>query len=229
MEKLSVCTVEQYPHFTFTRLFQNMDEEEINHSEQEEEVEEQAEEQPDDDDVDENTVEEEKDLSHEDVSEIVENDDDDIVILDDEDNDNRGYQADEEAEDEGMVSDDMFSNVLTELITLKCRTDSMKKQSQVIPSAKKFLGMSLSQRSKNLMKNVRKNLLHLCDFVWRGKLPIDISSNNRRYLKHLLDKRTPQEDVEVGLTEDLRTQAILCEVIDIIKGNGGTGKTIATC
>jgi hypothetical protein len=205
-----------------------MDEEEINHSEQEEEVEEQAEEQPDDDDddVDENTVEEEKDLSHEDVSEIVENDDDDIVILNEEDNDNRGYQADEEAE--GMISDDMFSKVLTELITLKCHTDSKKKQSQVIPSAKKFLVMSMSRRSKNLTKNVRKNLLHLCDFVWRGKLPIDTSSDNRRYLKHLIDKRTPQADVEVGLTEDLRTHAILCEVIDLIEGNGGTGKTITT-
>jgi hypothetical protein len=64
--------------------------------------------------------------------------------------------------------------------------------------------------------------------VWRGKLPIDISSDNRRYLKHLLDKRTLQEDVEVGLTEDLRTHAILRKVIDIIKGNGGTGKTIET-
>jgi hypothetical protein len=53
-----------------------------------------------------------------------------------------------------------------------------------------------------------------------GKFPIDISIDNRRYLRHLLDKRTPTEDVEVGLTEDLRTHSIICEVIDLIEKDG---------
>jgi predicted RNase H-related nuclease YkuK (DUF458 family) len=68
--------------------------------------------------------------------------------------------------------------------------------------------------------NVRKNLLHICDSVYRGKFPIDMSIDNQRYLKHLLDKRTPKEDVEVGLTEDLRTHSIIREVIDLIEKDG---------
>jgi hypothetical protein len=73
-----------------------------------------------------------------------------------------------------------------------------------------------------MTKNVRKNLLHICDFVYRGKFQIDISIDNRRFLRHLLDKHTPKEDVEVGLTEDLRTHSIIREVIDLIEkvGNG---------
>ena len=76
-----------------------------------------------------------------------------------------------------------------------------------------------------MTKNVRKNLLHICDFVHREKFPIDISNDNRRFLRHLLDKRTPKEDVDVGLTEDLRTHAIIREVIDLIEKDGdGTRK-----
>jgi hypothetical protein len=78
-----------------------------------------------------------------------------------------------------------------------------------------------------MTKNVRTNLLHICDFVHKGKFPIDISNDNRRFLRHLLDKRTPKEDVDVCLTEDLRTHAIICEVIDLIEKDGdGTGKKL---
>jgi predicted RNase H-related nuclease YkuK (DUF458 family) len=80
-----------------------------------------------------------------------------------------------------------------------------------------------------MTNTVRRNLLHICDCVYRGKFPINISIDNRRYLKHLLDKRTPKEDVEVGLTEDLRTHAIIREVIDLIEDNGyGTGENTRT-
>jgi hypothetical protein len=81
-----------------------------------------------------------------------------------------------------------------------------------------------------MTKNVRKKLLHICDFVHREKFPIDISNDNRCFLKHLLDKRTPKEDVNVGLTEDLHTHAIIWEVIDLIEKNGdGTRKKPRTC
>jgi hypothetical protein len=128
----------------------------------------------------------------------------------------------ENVSDDGM-SDELFSNVLCDLITLKSRTESRKKQSKVVPCAKKFLSLSISQRSKSMTNVVRKNLLHICDFVYKGKFPIDISIDNRRFLKHLLDKRTPKEDVEIGLTEDLRTHAIIREVIDQIENSDGYG------
>jgi hypothetical protein len=112
---------------------------------------------------------------------------------------------------------------LDHLDLLKSRTETKKKQSKVIPCAKKFLNQSISQRSKYLTNTVRTNLLHICDFVYRGKFPIVISSDNKRFLKHLLDKRTPKEDVQVGLTEDLRTHAIIREVIDKIESSNGYG------
>jgi hypothetical protein len=118
------------------------------------------------------------------------------------------------------MSDKLFNQVLSELITLKSHAESKKKkQSKVIPCAKKFLNLSISQRSKCLTTTVRKNLLHICDFVYKGKFPIDISIDNKRFLKHLLDKRTPKEDVQIGLTEDLRTHAIIREVIDQIENS----------
>ena len=54
---------------------------------------------------------------------------------------------------------------------------------------------------------------------------LSTSNDNLRFLRHLLDKRTPKEDVDVGLTEDLRTHAIIREVIDLVEKNGdGTRK-----
>jgi hypothetical protein len=124
-------------------------------------------------------------------------------------------------EDDDGMSDELFSKVLSELITLKSRTEIKKNQSKVIPCAKNFLSLNMSERSKKMTKNVRKNLLHICDFVHQGKFPmIDISNDNLRFLRHLLDKRTQKEDVNVGLTEDLRTHAIIREVIDLIEKNG---------
>ena len=119
------------------------------------------------------------------------------------------------------MSDELFSKVLSELITLKSRTEIKKNQSKVIPCAKHFLSLNMSERSKKMTKNVRKNLLHICDYVHQGKFPmINISNDNLRFLRHLLDKRTPKEDVDVGLTEDLRTHAVIREVIDLIEKNG---------
>ena len=139
---------------------------------------------------------------------------------DDEYNEDIADKIDENDSDDGL-SDELFNKVLSELITLKSRTESKKKQSKVIPCAKKFLNLSISQRSKCLTNTVRKNLLHICDFVYKGKFPIDISIDNKRFLKHLLDKHTPKEDVQVGLTEDLRTHAIIREVIDQIESSDG--------
>jgi predicted RNase H-related nuclease YkuK (DUF458 family) len=123
-------------------------------------------------------------------------------------------------EDDDGMSDKLFSKVLSELITLKSRSEIKKNQSKVIPCAKNFLSLNMSERSKKMTKNVRKNLLHICDFVHQGKFPIDISNDNLRFLRHLLDKRTPKEDVDVGLTEDLHTHAIIREVIDLVEKNG---------
>jgi hypothetical protein len=142
---------------------------------------------------------------------------------DDEYNEDIADKTDENDSDDGM-SDKLFNQVLNELITLKSHAEfKKKKQSKVIPCAKKFLSLSMSQRSKCLTTTVRKNLLHICEFVYKGKFPIDISIDNKRFLKHLLDKRTPKEDVQVGLTEDLRTHAIIREVIDQIENSDGYG------
>ena len=130
------------------------------------------------------------------------------------------FEERDNLENNGM-SDELFSKVLSELITLKSRTEIKKNQSKVIPCAKHFLSLNMSERSKRMTKNVRKNLLHICDFVHQGKFPmINISNDNLRFLRHLLDKRTPKEDVDVGLTEDLRTHAVIREVIDLIEKNG---------
>ena len=130
------------------------------------------------------------------------------------------FEERDNLENNGM-SDELFSKVLSELITLKSRTEIKKNQSKVIPCAKHFLSLNMSERSKRMTKNVRKNLLHICDFVHQGKFPmINISNDNLRFLQHLLDKRTPKEDVDVGLTEDLRTHAVIREVIDLIEKNG---------
>ena len=124
-------------------------------------------------------------------------------------------------ENDNGMSDELFSKVLSELITLKSRTEIKKNQSKVIPCAKHFLSLNMSERSKKMTKNVRKNLLHICEYVHQGKFPmINISNDNLRFLRHLLDKRTPKEDVDVGLTEDLRTHAVIREVIDLIEKNG---------
>ena len=142
---------------------------------------------------------------------------------DDEYNEDIADKTDENDSDDGM-SDKLFNQVLSELITLKSHAEfKKKKQSKVIPCAKKFLSLNMSQRSKCLTTTVRKNLLHICEFVYKGKFPIDISIDNKRFLKHLLDKRTPKEDVQVGLTEDLRTHAIIREVIDQIESSDGYG------
>jgi hypothetical protein len=111
---------------------------------------------------------------------------------DDEYNEDIADKTDENDSDNGM-SDKLFNQVLSELITLKSHAEfKKKKQSKVIPCAKKFLSLSMSQRSKCLTTTVRKNLLHICEFVYKGKFPIDISIDNKRFLKHLLDKRTPK-------------------------------------
>jgi hypothetical protein len=158
--------------------------------------------------------------NNEDVGEEEECDDDDG---DDEYNEDIADKTDENDSDDGM-SDKLFNQVLSELITLKSHAEfKKKKQSKVIPCAKKFLSLNMSQRSKCLTTTVRKNLLHICEFVYKGKFPIDISIDNKRFLKHLLDKRTPKEDVQVGLTEDLRTHAIIREVIDQIESSDGYG------
>ena len=158
--------------------------------------------------------------SGEDVGEKEECYDDDG---DDEYNEDIADKTDENDSDDGM-SDKLFNQVLSELITLKSHAEfKKKKQSKVIPCAKKFLSLSMSQRSKCLTTTVRKNLLHICKFVYDEKFPIVISIDNKRFLKHLLDKRTPKEDVQVGLTEDLRTHAIIREVIDQIESSDGYG------
>ena len=142
---------------------------------------------------------------------------------DDEYNEDIADKSDENDSDDGM-SDKLFNQVLSELITLKSHAEcKKKKQSKVIPCAKKFLSLSMSQRSKCLTTTVRKNLLHICKFVYDEKFPIAISIDNKRFLKHLLDKRTPKEDVHVGLTEDLRTHAIIREVIDQVESSDGYG------
>jgi hypothetical protein len=140
----------------------------------------------------------------------------------DEEEENIADKYEENTDEDGM-SDELFSKVLSDLITLKSRTEVKKKQSKVIPCAKKFLSLGISQRSKSMTNIVRKNLLHICDFVYKGKFPINISIDNKRFLKHLLDKRTPKEDVEITLTEDLRTHAIIREVIDQIENSDGYG------
>ena len=143
----------------------------------------------------------------------------------DDDEAEENFEEGDNLEEGGGMSDRLFSKVLSELITLKSRSEVKKNPSKVIPCAKKFLSLSMSERSKTMTKNVRKNLLHICDFVHQGKFQIDISNDNLRFLRHLLDKRTPKEDVDVGLTEDLRTHAIIREVIDLVEKNGdGTRK-----
>jgi hypothetical protein len=138
-----------------------------------------------------------------------------------------GEKGENFEQDENGMSDKLFSKVLSELITLKSRTELKKKQSKVIPCAKNFLNLNISERSRKMTKNVRKNVLHICDFVHRGKFPIDISNDNLRFLRHLLDKRTPKEDVDVGLTEDLRTHQIMMKLIE--KDGDGTRKKPRTC
>ena len=171
----------------------------------------------DDDDEDNNVVE-----THENDEAV--NASDAEECYDDNDVEENFEERDDLEDDDGM-SDRLFSKVLSELITLKSRSETKKNQSKVIPCAKKFLSLSMSERSKKMTKNVRKNLLHICDFVHQGKFRIDISNDNLRFLRHLLDKRTPKEDVDVGLTEDLRTHAIIREVIDLVENNGnGTRK-----
>jgi hypothetical protein len=158
---------------------------------------------------------------------VVENENDEAANASDADECYDNEDVEENFEERGNLendngmSDELFSKVLSELITLKSRTEIKKNQSKVIPCAKHFLSLNMSERSKKMTKNVRKNLLHICDYVHQGKFPmINISNDNLRFLRHLLDKRTPKEDVDVGLTEDLRTHAVIREVIDLIEKNG---------
>jgi predicted RNase H-related nuclease YkuK (DUF458 family) len=158
---------------------------------------------------------------------VVENENDEVANASDADECYDDEDVEENFEERGTLendngmSDELFSKVLSELITLKSRTEIKKNQSKVIPCAKHFLSLNMSERSKKMTKNVRKNLLHICDYVHQGKFPmINISNDNLRFLRHLLDKRTPKEDVDVGLTEDLRTHAVIREVIDLIEKNG---------
>ena len=158
---------------------------------------------------------------------VVENENDEVANASDADECYDDEDVEENFEERGTLendngmSDELFSKVLSELITLKSRTEIKKNQSKVIPCAKHFLSLNMSERSKKMTKNVRKNLLHICEYVHQGKFPmINISNDNLRFLRHLLDKRTPKEDVDVGLTEDLRTHAVIREVIDLIEKNG---------
>ena len=158
---------------------------------------------------------------------VVENENDEVADASDADECYDDEDVEENFEERGTLendngmSDELFSKVLSELITLKSRTEIKKNQSKVIPCAKHFLSLNMSERSKKMTKNVRKNLLHICEYVQQGKFPmINISNDNLSFLRHLLDKRTPKEDVDVGLTEDLRTHAVIREVIDLIEKNG---------
>lgn len=156
----------------------------------------------DDIDDDDNDVDDNNDVNNDDDADDDENDCEEMNEQSPERTDNEGdtdYLGDNE--DDEMISDELFRKVLKQLVTLK----SKKKQSKVIPSSKKFLQMNMNDRSRHLTKTVTKNLLHLLDFVVKGKLPIDISVDNKRFMRHLLDKRTPHEDVAVALVEDFRT------------------------
>jgi hypothetical protein len=81
----------------------------------------------------------ENDLSHEESAIKPDDNENEIEECYDEDSGIAEEFGEEEniEEDEGM-SDELFSKVLSELITLKSRTESKKKQSQVIPFCKKF-------------------------------------------------------------------------------------------
>jgi hypothetical protein len=121
----------------------------------------------------------ENDLSHEEnenATELDENkagecyDDNDDDIAEEFETEEEEVENCEGSEDENGMSDELFKKVLSELITLKSRTELKKNQSKVIPCAKNFLNLSISERSKKMTDNVRKNLLHICDFVYRGKI-----------------------------------------------------------
>jgi hypothetical protein len=204
--------------------------EEIDVAEQQENKEECEETKPDYENTDtvanvENNSDDEYDEDND--NNVVENENDEVANASDADECYDNEDVEENFEERGNLendngmSDELFSKVLSELITLKSRTEIKKNQSKVIPCAKHFLSLNMSERSKKMTKNVRKNLLHICDYVHQGKFPmINISNDNLRFLRHLLDKRTPKEDVDVGLTEDLRTHAVIREVIDLIEKNG---------
>ena len=126
-------------------------------------------------------------------------------------------KSDEEEEDgksaDGL-SDELFSKVLSDLIHLKSRNDLKKKKSPLIPSVTKFLNTSINKRS--ITRDVKKNMLNLCQHVHRGKVPVTISTDSQRFLRHFLDKRTPKEDVNIALSENLIVHSILREAIDLI-------------
>ena len=201
-------------------------------AEQQETKEECEETQPDYENTDtaanvENNLDDDYDDDNNNDNNVVENENDEVANASDadecydDDDVEENFEERDNLENNNSMSDELFSKVLSELITLKSRTEVKKNQSKVIPCAKHFLSLNMSERSKKMTKNVRKNLLHICDYVHQGKFPmINISNDNLRFLRHLLDKRTPKEDVDVGLTEDLRTHAVIREVIDLIEKNG---------
>ncbi|CAB3998056.1 Hypothetical predicted protein [Paramuricea clavata] len=122
-------------------------------------------------------------------------------------------ESDDEKDEKHALSDELFSKVLSDLIQLKSRDDKRKK-SHLIPSVTKFLNTTITKRS--ISKDVKKNMLNLCQHIHRGKIPVTISIDSKRFLKHLLDKRTPKEDVNVALSENLLVHSILREALDLI-------------
>ncbi|CAB3988322.1 Hypothetical predicted protein [Paramuricea clavata] len=123
-------------------------------------------------------------------------------------------ESDDEKDEKHALSDELFSKVLSDLIQLKSRDDKRKK-SHLIPSVNKFLNTNITKRS--ITKDVKKNMLNLCQHIHRGKIPVTISVDSKRFLGHLLDKRTPKEDVNVALSENLIVHSILREAIDLIE------------
>jgi hypothetical protein len=103
-------------------------------------------------------------------------------VADTDNNDNYDYNLDG---DEG--EEETFKTILKELINLKKSEAKKRKQSQFIPSTKKYLKSSFEEKVARITPNVINNLTYLCDNTVSGKILLDISRaekviNNLTYL-----------------------------------------------
>jgi hypothetical protein len=101
---------------------------------------------------------------------VPEDDNDIDGVADTDSNDNYDYNLnDNEGEEE------TFKTILKELINLKTSEAKKRKESQFIPSTKKYLKSSFEEKVAQITPNVINNLTYLCDNIVSGKIPLDIS------------------------------------------------------
>jgi hypothetical protein len=150
---------------------------------------------------------------------------DTVDEYDDDDEDAWMDEPEEEKQVQG-IDEVLLKMALKQLLELNADNLAARKQeeSKFLPSTKRFLKLSMAQKTKQISPSITINLLYLCRNIVTGKIPMDINPTERRVMRRILNKTTPLPDVKLMLVEDFRLHAILDEALSNVENSEHTLK-----